>query len=195
MSLSSLSGFILRLHILSSWPFPGAQQAEPYTDQSLTESGGVELGAGAAPEGCSEHMPNSEESGSWAENTCHGSRTTLSLVLAVQQGPVDSHGEFLHGHVLLCLSPLFCVPFGPGASGGLQGCPQIPGLRDEHLHPCLWVSVLTDRLVNLKPLSRTFVVHCPPCSACSRHHTDWWARHVESEWHLEIQQSDFLTTE
>ena len=100
-------------------------------DQSLVESGGVELGVGAAPEGCSEHMPSSEESGTWAENICHGSRTTLSLVLTVHQGPVNSHGEFLHGHILLCLSPLFCVPFGSGASGGLQGCPQTPGLRDE----------------------------------------------------------------
>lgn len=103
----------------------------PVPDQSLAESAGVELGAGAVPEGCSEHMPSSEESGSQAENTCQGSRTTLSLVLAAQHGPIDSHGEFLHGHILLCLSPLFCVPFGPGASGGLQGCPQIPGLRDE----------------------------------------------------------------
>lgn len=102
----------------------------PVPDQSLAESAGVELGAGAVPEGCSKHISSSEESESRAENTRQGSRTTLSLVLAAQHGPVDSHGEFLHGRVLLCLSPLFCVPFGPGASGGLQGCPQIPGLRD-----------------------------------------------------------------
>ena len=92
----------------------------PVHDQSLAESAGVELGAGAVPEGCSEHIPSREESGSQAENTHQGSRTTLSLVLAAQHGPVDSHGEILHGHVLLCLLPLFCVPFGPGASGGLQ---------------------------------------------------------------------------
>ena len=86
----------------------------PVPDQSLAESAGVELGAGAVPEGCSKHISSSEESESRAENTRQGSRTTLSLVLAAQHGPVDSHGEFLHGRVLLCLSPLFCVPFGPG---------------------------------------------------------------------------------
>ena len=81
---------------------------------------------------------------------------------------------------------------------------QVVGFRDAHksqvsemghLHPYLWVSVLIDRLVNLKPLSRTLGVHWPPCSACSRHHTAWWAQHVENEWHLEIQHSDFLTTQ
>lgn len=135
------------------------------------------------------------EKGYWAENRCQCNRTTLSLVPATQLGSDQpgSHRESLPGRVL-CLSPLLYVPSAPGASGGLQCRPLILDPRDEaplslpfglnsSREVCRFESSFQNIQSLLASLFSTFKAPHGPVGPAGR------------GWHLEMQQSDFLTIE